>query len=285
MNNRQRLAAVHARELRQAKEALQQSLNTEMSKQRQRGYDVSAAPQLQRLLGLEQYRLRDYNKITSLANDPNKLREYVVAVNPETGELVSGKAALDRASRRVGKAAVRASVEAKPANEMDMMVDNVSETIADTFVDLSVLNTFEQYINGLLSTPEQYVDMSTVEALHPSWIAANGSQSRQTQVKVGYASRQMVRDNVSKLFEIKGAIQRLVSMEGEKEAARRIQENYGELQDASLTAAIGYEAAAASALQSVLKILLPSAVHDRAMRSAISTMQDTIESQWEDEMG
>ena len=61
MNNRQRLAAVHARELRQAKEALQQSLNTEMSKQRQRGYDVSAAPQIQRLLGLEQYRLRDYN--------------------------------------------------------------------------------------------------------------------------------------------------------------------------------------------------------------------------------
>ena len=94
----------------------------------------------------------------------------------------------------------------------------------------------------------------------------------------------MVRDNVSKLFEIKAAIQRLISMEGEKEAARRIQENYGELQDASLTAAIGYEAAAASALQSVLKILLPSAVHDRAMRGSISTMQDTIESQWEDEM-
>ena len=285
MNNRQRLAAVHARELRQAKEALQQSLNTEMSKQRQRGYDVSAAPQIQRLLGLEQYRLRDYNRIVSLANDPNKLREYVVAVDTDTGELVSGKAALARASRRVGKAAVRASVEAEPANEIDMMVDNVSETIADSFVDLSVLNTFEQYINGLLSTPEQYVDLSTIEALHPSWIAANGSQSQQMQVKVGYASRQMVRDNISKLFEIKSAIQRLISMEGEQEAARRIQENYGELQDASLTAAIGYEAAAASALQSVLKILLPSAVHDRAMRGAISTMQDTIESQWEDEMG
>lgn len=285
MNNRQRLAAVHARELRQAKEALQQSLNTEMSKQRQSGYNVSAAPQIQRLLGLEQYRLRDYNKIMSLASNPNKLREYVVAVDTETGEMVSGKAAMERASRRVGKAAVRASVEAEPAKEIDMMVDNVSETIADSFVDLSVLNTFEQYINGLLSTPEQYVDMSTVEALHPSWIAANGGQSRQTLVKVGYASRQMVRDNVSKLFEIKAAIQRLISMEGEKEAARRIQENYGELQDASLTAAIGYEAAAASALQSVLKILLPSAVHDRAMRGAISTMQDTIEAQWEDEMG
>lgn len=282
MNNRQRLAAVHARELRQAKEALQQSLNTEMSKQRQRGYDVSAAPQIQRLLGLEQYRLRDYNKIMSLASNPNKLREYVVAVDTETGELVSGKAAMERASRRVGRAAVRASVDAEPAKEIDMMVDNVSETIADSFVDLSVLDTFEQYINGLLSTPEQYVDVSTVEALHPSWLAAGGGQ---TQVKVGYASRQMVRDNVSKLFEIKGAIQRLISMEGEQEAARRIQENYGELQDASLTAAIGYEAAAASALQSVLKILLPSAVHDRAMRGAISTMQDTIEAQWEDEMG
>ena len=264
---------------------LQQILNDEMQQQRKHGYKVSAAPQIQRLLGLEQYRLRDYNRIVSLANDPNKLREYVVAVDTDTGELVSGKAALERESRRVGKAAVRSSVEAEPAKEIDMMVDNVSETIADTFVDLSVLNTFEQYINGLLSTPEQYVDMSTIEALHPSWIAANGSQSQQTQVKVGYASRQMVRDNVSKLFEIKSAIQRLISMEGEQEAARRIQENYGELQDASLTAAIGYEAAAASALQSVLKILLPSAVHNSAMRGAISTMQDTIESQWEDEMG
>lgn len=282
MNNRQRLAAVHARELRRAKEALQHSLNTEMNKQRQSGYNVSAAPQVQRLLGLEQYRLRDYNKIMSLASNPNKLREYVVAVDTETGELVSGKAAMKRASRRVGRAAVRASVDAEPAKEIDMMVDNVSETIADSFVDLSVLDTFEQYINGLLSTPEQYVDVSTVEALHPSWLAAGGGQ---TQVKVGYASRQMVRDNMSKLFEIKGAIQRLISMEGEQEAARRIQENYGELQDASLTAAIGYEAAAASALQSVLKILLPSAVHDRAMRGAISTMQDTIEAQWEDEMG
>ena len=275
MNNRQRLAAVHARALRQAKQMLQQILNEEMQQQRKHGYKVSAAPQIQRLLGLEQYRLRYYNRIVSLANDPNKLREYVVAVDTDTGEVVSGKAALSRASRRVGRA----------AKEIDMMVDNVSETIEDTFVDLSVLNTFEQYINGLLSTPEQYVDMSTVEALHPSWIAANGGQSWQTQVKLGYASRQMVCDNVSKLFEIKGAIQRLISMEGEKEAARRIQENYGELQDASLTAAIGYEAAAASALQSVLKILLPSAVHDRAMRGAISTMQDTIESQWDDEMG
>lgn len=282
MNNRQRLAAVHARALRQAKQMLQQILNEEMQQQRKHGYKVTAAPQIQRLLGLEQYRQRDYNKIMSLASNPNKLREYVVAVDTETGELVSGKAAMERASRRVGKAGVRASVDAEPANELGMMVDNVSETIADTFVDLSVLGTFEQYINGLLSTPEQYVDMNTVEALHPSWLADGGGQ---TQVKVGYASRQMVRDNVSKLFEIKGAIQRLISMEGEQEAARRIQENYGELQDASLTAAIGYEAAAASALQSVLKILLPSAVHDRAMRGAISTMQDAIEAQWEDEMG
>ena len=74
MNNRQRLAAVHARELRRAKEALQHSLNIEMNKQRQSGYNVRAAPQIQRLLGLEKYRLRDYNRIVSLANDPNKLR-------------------------------------------------------------------------------------------------------------------------------------------------------------------------------------------------------------------
>lgn len=284
MNNRQKNAAAHARALRQAKQMLQEILNEEMQQQRKHGYKVSAAPQVQRLLGLEQFRQRDYQKMVDLASNPQKLREYVVSVDPQSGKVVSGGAASTRAAKR-GSQSGRASVSAEPASELGMMVDNVSDTIRNTFVDLSVLNMFEQYINGLLSTPEQYSDMSTVEALHPGWIAANGGNSAQTQAKVGYASRQMVRENAGKLFEIKDAIQRLITMDGAEEAARRIQDNYGELQDAALTAAIGYEDAAASALQTVLKILLPSAIHDRAMRGMMSTMQDAIESQWEDEMG
>lgn len=279
MNNRQRLAAVHARELRRAKEALQHSLNIEMNKQRQSGYNVSAAPQIQRLLGLEQYRLRDYNKIMSLANNPNKLREYVVSVNPETGELVSGEAALERADRRVGKAAVRASVYAEPAKELDTMVDNVTGAIGDTFVDTGVLQQFESFVTDLVLRPDTALSVDDMQREHPNWFASGYRGS------VDYGTREMAKENAGNALEIRNAIYRLISMEGEAAAAKRIQDNYGELQEAAVMAAIGYKDAAASALQSVLKILLPSAVHDRAMRGAISTMQDTIESQWDDEMG
>lgn len=279
MNNRQRLAAVHARELRQAKEALQQSLNTEMGKQRQSGYNVSAAPQIQRLLGLEQYRLRDYNKIMSLASNPNKLREYVVSVNPETGELVSGEAALLRANRRVGRAAVRASVEVEPAKELDTMVDNVADTIGDTFVDTGVLQQFSSFVENLVLHPDVALQIDDLQREHPNWFGAGYRGS------VDYGTREMAKENAGNILEVRDALVRLIAMEGEQAAAKRIQDNYGELQEAAIMAAIGYKDAAASGLQSVLKILLPSAVHDRAMRGAISTMQDTIESQWDDEMG
>lgn len=278
MNNRQRLAAVHARELRQAKEALQQSLNTEMSKQRQRGYDVSAAPQIQRLLGLEQYRQRDYNRIMSLASDPNKLREYVVAIDTDTGELVSGEAALSRANRRVGRAA-RASVEAEPAKEIDVMVDGVVDTVKQTFVDLSVLQQFSSFVENLVLHPDVALQIDDLQREHPNWFGAGYRGS------VDYGTREMAKENAGNILEVRDAIVRLIAMEGEQAAAKRIQDNYGELQEAAIMAAIGYKDAAASGLQTVLKILLPSAVHDRAMRGAISTMQDTIESQWEDEMG
>ena len=279
MNNRQRLASVHARALRQAKQMLQQILNEEMQQQRKHGYKVSAAPQIQRLLGLEQYRLRDYNRIVSLANNPNKLREYVVAVDTDTGELVYGKAALDRASRRVGKAAIRASVDAEPAKELDTMVDNVADTIGDTFVDTGVLQQFESFVTDLVLHPDTALSIYDMQREHPNWFASGYRGS------VDYGTREMAKENAGNALEIRNAIYRLIAMEGEAAAAKRIQDNYGELQEAAVMAAIGYKDAAASGLQSVLKILLPSAVHDRAMRGAISTMQDTIESQWDDEMG
>lgn len=279
MNNRQRLAAVHARALRQAKQMLQQILNEEMQQQRKHGYKVSAAPQIQRLLGLEQYRLRDYNRIVSLANNPNKLREYVVSVNPETGELVSGEAALSRANRRVGRAAARASVDAEPAKEVDIMVENVSDTIGDTIVDVSVLQQFLTFVNDLILRPNTALSIDDMQREHPNWFASGYRGS------VDYGAQEMAKENASNVLEIREAIARLISMEGDTAAAKRIKDNYDELQEAAIMAAIGYKDAAASALQSVLKILLPSAVHDRAMRGAISTMQDTIESQWEDEMG
>ena len=203
----------------------------------------------------------------------------MVAINPETGELVSGEAALERADRRVGKAAVRASVDAEPAKELDTMVDNVADTIGDTFVDTGVLQQFESFVTDLVLHPDTALSIDDMQREHPNWFSSGYRGS------VDYGTREMAKENAGNALEIRNAIYRLIAMEGEAAAAKRIQDNYGELQEAAVMAAIGYKDAAASGLQSVLKILLPSAVHDRAMRGAISTMQDTIESQWDDEMG
>lgn len=278
MSQKSQVAAAHARALRQAKQMLQQMLNEEMQQQRRHGYDVSAAPQVQRLLGLEQFRQRDYSKMVSLASNPKKLREYVVAVNPETGELVSGEAAIARANRPVGKAS-RASVDAAPAEELDVMVDNVTDTVKQTFVDLSTLQQFSSFVENLALHPDTALQMDDLQREHPNWFGVGYRGS------VDFGTRQMAKENAGNVIEIRDAIVRLIAMEGEEAAAKRIQDNYGELQEAATVAAIGYKDAAASGLQSALKILLPTAVHNRAMRGAISTMQDAIESQWEDEMG
>lgn len=278
MSKKSQVAAAHARALRQAKKMLQQMLNEEMQQQRQKGYDVSVAPQAQRLLGLEQYRQRDYSKMVSLASNPKKLREYVVAVNPNTGELVSGASALARADRRVSKAP-RASVEAAPAEELDVMVDNVADTVKQAFVDLSTLQQFSSFVENLALRPDAALQIDDLQREHPNWFGAGYRGS------IDFGTRQMAKENAGNVLEIRDAIVRLIAMEGEEAAAKRIQDNYGELQEAAVVAAIGYKDAAASGLQSALKILLPTAVHNRAMCGAISTMQDAIESQWEEEMG
>lgn len=278
MNNRQKNAAAHARAMRQAKQMLQQILNEEMQQQRNHGYKVTAAPQVQRLLGLEQYRQRDYQKMVDLASNPQKLREYVVSVNPTTGELVSGGAAMARASKRVPRAE-RASVIAEPAKELDTMVDNVAGAIDDTFVDGAVLQQFSAFVENLVLHPDTALQIDDLQREHPNWFGAGYRGS------IDFGARQMAEENAGNILEVRDAIVRLIAMEGETAAAKRIQDNYGELQEAAIMAAIGYKDAAASGLQSVLKILLPSAIHNRAMRGAISTMEDTIEAQWEDEMG
>ena len=278
MNNRQKNAAAHARAMRQAKQMLQQILNEEMQQQRKHGYKVTAAPQVQRLLGLEQYRQRDYQKMVDLASNPQKLREYVVSVNPTTGELVSGGAAMTRASTRVPRAE-RASVIAEPAKELDTMVDNVAATIDDTFVDVATLQQFSAFVENLVLHPDIALQIDDLQREHPNWFGAGYRGS------IDFGARQMAKENAGNILEVRDAIVRLIAMEGEAAAAKRIQDNYGELQEAAIMAAIGYKDAAASGLQSVLKILLPTAIHNRAMRGAISTMQDTIEAQWEDEMG
>ena len=147
---------------------LRQMLNDEMAKQRKAGYHVEATPQLTRLLGVDQYRQRDYNKMVKLASDPKKLREYVFAVNPGTGEIISGGAAMARANQR--PAAKRlSSTEQAPASETELMVENVAGTIADVFQDTTALTEFKDYLRTFRNEPNAAVSAADLQALHPAW--------------------------------------------------------------------------------------------------------------------
>lgn len=267
MNHKQQVAAMHARELRIAKDELLIRVNQKLQEARSKGYYAEVTPQIQRLIGLDKYRQRDVIRMQQLVSNPDKLQEYIYVVNKDTGVPLSGEKAMTRYSQ------YERSRIYKPASEEDIVVDNTAQTIADTFVDESVLDMFQDILERIQSNPES-IEAQELFNAHPDWANYHWT-------KVPYAAREMVKENNSNILEMKSAIRYLIAQEGRQEVARRIRDNWGDLNEAAVMAAIGYEKAAASALQTVLKIFLPSAVHNRAMRGAMSDMQEAIESQFD----
>ena len=73
MNHRQQVAAMHARELANAKQQLLLKVNQYIQEVRAEGGNAEVVPQLQRLISLGSYRLREVQKMRQLASDPKKL--------------------------------------------------------------------------------------------------------------------------------------------------------------------------------------------------------------------
>ena len=107
-------------------------MNQYIQEVRADGGDAKVVPQLQRLISLGSYRLRDVQKMRQIASDPKKLQDYVYAVNA-SGEPISGEKAVERYAIYSTSPIYR-----EPAKEVDMMVDNVATTVEQTFVDLRV---------------------------------------------------------------------------------------------------------------------------------------------------
>lgn len=276
MNAKRQQAALHARELRLAKEQLLQAVNLQLQEQRSKGYEAQVLPQIQRLISLDSYRLRDVQKMQNLASTPQKLESYIFSVDRTTGEVTSGYEAWER-RQRYEQSGIYKPARDGPPKEVDIMRDRVAETVKDTFVDLTALQSFEEFLSAVMASPDTVVDDSTIHALHPVWFSSTYSG------QIGYGLQEMAKQNIDSLYEIKAALQRLITMEGEQEAANRIADNYDELQGAAIAVAIGYKDAAGSALQSILNIFLPKSIRNSAMlRSGMSTMQDLIEGQFED---
>lgn len=269
MNHRQQVAAMHARELAKAKQQLLLKVNQYIQEVRAEGGNAEAVPQLQRLISLDSYRLRDVQKMRQIAADRNKVKDYVYAVNA-AGEPISGEKAAERYARYATSPIYR-----KPAKEVDMMVDNVAETIEQTFVDLNAYHQFETFLHDIMASPETTVDDSWWNIAHPDWDASGYRGDR------NYGKVEMVKQNMDNILEMRSALQNLIEKEGVQEVAKRIADNYDKLQEASIIAAIGYKEAAGSAIQDVLLILLPSNRQPGNIRHRMSEMQDVYESQYD----
>lgn len=269
MNHRQQVAAMHARELAKAKQQLLFKVNKYIQEVRADGGNAEVVPQLQRLISIGSYRLRDVQKMREIASDPKKVQEYVYAVNA-SGEPISGEKAVERYARYVTSPIYR-----EPVKEVDMMVDNVATTVEQTFVDLNAYHQFESFLHDVLSSPENTIGDSWWPIAHPDWDSPSYRGDR------NYGKVEMVKQNMDNILEMRSALKNLIEKDGVHEAAKRIADNYAKLQEASIIASIGYKEAAGSAIQDVLLILLPSDRQPGNIRHRMSDMLDVYEGQYD----
>lgn len=271
MNHRQQVAAMHSRELAKAKQLLLLKVNQYIQEVRAEGGTAEVTPQIQRLIELDKYRLRDVQRMRQIASDPKKVQDYVYAENAQ-GIPISGEKAVERYASYASSPIYRES--AKPARQEEVMLDNTAETVAQSFVDLKAYGEFEQFLTDVIQSPASAIDETWWRIMHVNWDAPDYRGNRE------YGKEKMVEDNRQNIYEMQAALQALVAREGVQAVAQRINDNYIELQEAAIIAAIGYAGNAASALQTVLKIFMPSYKQPGVIRNRMSDMQDAIEGQF-----
>ena len=264
MNHRQQVAAMHARELANAKQQLLLKVNQYIQEVRAEGGTAEVTPQIQRLIELDKYRLRDVQRMRKIASDPKNVQEYVYAENAQ-GQVISGEKAIKRYQ------SYQHSGIARPADQFKKSVETVIDTVKDMFVDMNAYNEFARKLNALVN---QDINEPTEEewfVTHGAYLARlkNPKEIEASKKWFMYLNRENTRD-------MERAFNTLLEQEGAKEVARRINENLTKIMEAAVIAAIGYKEQAGSAVQDVLIILAP-----RATREQMQSMQELYDSQFE----
>lgn len=200
MNARQQKAQMHARELRAAKESLMQAVNRQLQSARAKGYEAEVTPQVLRLLNLENFRQRDVQQMNRLANNPEKLKEYILAYDSETGEVVSGEAAIVRYNRYA------ISKIAKPAKQAEVIRENFEDTLQKSFVDTAQAEAFLTAVNQAMVGDTSVIDDNE---WGPKFITEHDRQWA-------------LRDSSPIIAMVHNAVQRSVNTVGLNEFARRV---------------------------------------------------------------
>lgn len=264
MNNRQLEAARHARELASAKRDLMRHVNQQIQEARGRGYETRVAPQLVRLMGVKGYRKRDIQAINRMIQDPDKLSEYVAVFEPTTGELVSGGEALERYSRYEQSAIYHAVPVEEIPSEVERTLTNFAETAQEAFPDDLVYQQFVSYLDRAIDQDTTIADDSFWKLSHDTIDTYQSGHSK-TDRGVQSSKSYWMFKNRDKIQEINSALVRLINLEGEQAVVKRLQDAGEEIIEDVVVAAIGYNENSSRAVQSILNVLLPSSVKDRAM--------------------
>lgn len=264
MNHRRQVAAMHARELANAKQQLLLNVNKYIQEVRAEGGTAEVTPQIQRLIELDEYRLRDVQRMRKIASDPKNVQEYVYAENAQ-GQVISGEKAIKRYQT------YQLSATAKPADQFKQTIETFSDTVQDMFVDMSAYNEFTRKLNAL-------VNQDINEPTDEEWFITHASylSKLKNPKTIEESKKWFMHLNYGYTKEMEKAFNTLVEQEGATEVARRINENLTNIMEAAVIAAIGYQEQAGSAIQDVLLIFAP-----RATREQMRAMQELYDGQFE----
>ena len=199
-NGKQMLAAMHARALRLAKENLREMVNQQLQYYRSQGLEAEITPQIQNLLSSSLFRTRTVNRMNTLATNPEKVRQYIYATNKETGEVVSGEAAIARYNRYA------TSKIAKPAKQAEVIRENFEDTLQKAFVDTAQAEAFLTAVNQAMVGDTSVIDDNE---WGPKFITEHDRQWA-------------LRDSSPIIAMVHNAVQRSVNTVGLNEFARRV---------------------------------------------------------------
>lgn len=264
MNNRQLEAARHKRELYSAKRELIVKVNEQVQSAKGRGFQTRIAPQLLRLLGVKSYRKREVQSMNRLINDYDKLSEYIAVFEPSTGELISGGEALERYSRYEQSSIYHRVEPEEIPSEAERTLTNFTETAQEAFPDDSVYRRFVNYLDRAIDQDTTIADDSFWKLSHDTIDTYQSGHSK-TDRGVQSSKSYWMFKNRDKIQEINSALVRLINLEGERSVVERLRDAGEEIIEDVIVAAIGYNESSSRAAQSILNVLLPSSIKNRAM--------------------
>lgn len=275
-------ALENLRELEQAQHKLIAEMNKLIQQAKKEGYTTSVSPQALRLAGLREYRTRDLAKINSLLDSPELLQNNVAVIDTDTGEIVRGGEALERYARYQSSGIYHANVplvstaEEIPS-EAERTLTNFAEVAQEAFPDDSVYKQFTDYLDRAINQDTNIADDGLWKALHKSIdIYKSGNSKAEKGVQSSkYFWMYENRDNVQ---QINNALTRLINLEGEQAVIERLRDAGDDITENVVVAAVGYNEDSARAVQSIINVLLPSSVKNRAMAMGdVADMVDSIE--------